>query len=269
MPELPEVETIRRQLQANIVGQTIKSVQVLYSKVVQGIGVKKFEHDLAGKKIKEIGRRGKLILIRLAGDKTLVVHLKMTGRLLLVKKGTAPEKHTGVVFVFKSGKQLFYDDMRRFGFVKIMDEAKLKLGIDFFDQSMGLKKFKELVGSRSGSQIKPLLMDQSLIAGIGNIYAQEACFAAKVNPLRKVSSLSDKELGGLYKGLSVVMKSAIKAGGSSVDAGYRDAFSRQGRFSSFLKVYGRAGKACLRCKAKLVKKSIGGRGTVFCGKCQK
>lgn len=285
MPELPEVETIRRQLQSQIVGRTIKAVEVLYLKVVHGMSVADFVRALKGRKVREVGRQGKLILIRLAGDETLVVHLKMTGQLLLTKQEAEPperqgpglpiSKSTEVIFNFTDRTVLLYDDLRRFGFMKIVPTTKeaefvqkQKLGIDFFDKLLTAQKFRELICSRGRLQIKPLLMDQSLISGIGNIYAQEACFAARVHPLRKANTLSDAEISALYKALYTIMKKAIKDRGASVDD-YVDAFGRQGNFVPRLKVYGREGKSCLRCKTKLAKKSIGGRGTVFCPKCQR
>ncbi|MBI4135386.1 bifunctional DNA-formamidopyrimidine glycosylase/DNA-(apurinic or apyrimidinic site) lyase [Candidatus Uhrbacteria bacterium] len=287
MPELPEVETIRRQLQKSIVGKTIKSADVLYTKVVHGLSTVNFARVLRGREVKEVGRQGKLILIRLIGDETLVVHLKMTGRLLLQSarhpeprrdgrgEGSHTTKSTEVIFTFTDGSALHYDDLRRFGYMKVVptaEEAKVvqkeKLGIDFFDRALTVQKFKELIRSRGGSQIKPLLLDQSLIAGVGNIYAQEACFVARVNPLRKAGDLDDKKLRALYNALRVVMLSAIKHGGTSSDD-YRDAFGKMGKFAPRLKVYGRQGQPCPRCKTKLQKKSIGGRGTVFCSKCQK
>ena len=298
MPELPEVETIRRQLQGKIAGKTLQSVQVLYPKVVHGLSVSAFIRALEHKKIKEVGRQGKLILIRLDGNETLVTHLKMTGRLLLTppphsstiqgeegKRSPSPRvgegggegvtKSTEVVFTFTNGTALRYDDLRRFGYMKVVptsEEAKFvqkeALGIDFFDQAMTFENFRDLIRSRGGSQIKPLLLDQSLIAGIGNIYAQEGCFLARIHPLRKAGDLSEKELRALYQALGNIMRSAIKYGGTSSDD-YRDAFGQMGKFATRLKVYGREGKPCLRCKTKLTKKFIGGRGTVFCQTCQR
>ncbi|MBI2551850.1 bifunctional DNA-formamidopyrimidine glycosylase/DNA-(apurinic or apyrimidinic site) lyase [Candidatus Uhrbacteria bacterium] len=308
MPELPEVETIRRQLQKNMVGKTIKVVEVQYPKVVHGMSTADFVRAMHGRKVREVGRQGKLILIRLEGNETLVVHLKMTGRLLL-QSARHPEprrdsrgegslyhgmskrlprslrslamtdysvnKSTEVIFTFTNGSILRYDDLRRFGYMKVVptsEEAKVvqkeQLGIDFFDRVLTVQKFKELIRARGGSQIKPLLLDQSLIAGVGNIYAQEACFMAKIHPLRKVSSLNDAELNALYRALQTIMKKAIVYGGTTADD-YRDAYGKEGKFAVHLKVYGRQGKPCLRCKGKLIKSSIGGRGTVFCPKCQK
>ncbi len=271
MPELPEVETVRRQLQKSIAGKTIKSVKVVYPKVVHGMSVPIFVRVLNGRKIKEIGRQGKLVLMRLSGDETLVVHLKMTGRLLL---GGSVTKSTEVILTFTDRSTLHYDDVRRFGYMKLTPTAqeanvvqKEKLGVDFFDRALTAHKFKELIRSRSGSQIKPLLLDQSLIAGVGNIYAQEACFMARIHPLRKAGDLADKELTALYRALRQIMTRAIKHGGTSADD-YRDAFGKEGKFAPHLKVYGREGEPCRRCKTKLLKKNIGGRGTVICPKCQ-
>ena len=304
MPELPEVETIRRQLQRNIVGKKIMRVEVLYPKVVHGMSTADFVRALKGRKVRGVGRQGKLILIRLSGKETLVVHLKMTGRLILMHpsphpspppeagrrgrgglstssrplgegQGEGANESTEVIFTLSGGMILRYDDLRRFGYMKVVPTSaeskfvqKERLGIDFFSSTLTVHKFKELMRSRGGSQIKPLLLDQALVAGIGNIYAQEACFMARIDPLRKVADLTDEDLAGLYRALSTTMKSAIKYGGTSADD-YRDAFGKEGKFAPRLKVYGREGKPCVRCKIKLIKKSIGGRGTVFCPKCQK
>lgn len=275
MPELPEVETIRKQLAGSIVRKKIARVTVRYPKVVHGMLPDAFERTLRGKAIVGIGRQGKLIFVRIAGGKTLVVHLKMTGRLLLVKYDAQPNKSTEVVFVFGDGTGLHYDDLRRFGYMKILPSAeegrvvqKEQLGLDFFDRAMTAKKFRELVRSRNGSQIKPLLMDQSLIAGIGNIYAQEACFAAKIHPERKVSTLADRELDALFRALGRIMRTAITHRGSS-NVDYLDAFGKKGTFAPLQKVYDRVGEPCVRCKVKLVKKTVGGRGTTFCPNCQK
>lgn len=274
MPELPEVETIRRQLSRKIIGKTIKSVKVRYSKVVRKTSASAFRRFLVGQKIKNLGRHGKLLFIRLANSKTIVIHLKLAGRLLIEKKDTAPRKLTEVVFGFKNF-QMFYDDLRRFGWMKIIstsDEAgfleKEKLGPDFFSRGMNLKKFKEILGKRGKSKIKPTLMDQSLIAGIGNIYAQEACFTAGLHPERKISTLSKGEFSKLYNALARVMKRAVGLHGASTDA-YIDAFGKKGSFVPLLKVYGREGEPCLRCKIKLKKQILAGRGTVWCSGCQK
>lgn len=275
MPELPEVETIRRQLRSRIRGKTIMRIEVRYPKVVHGLDAKEFERSLRGKNIVDIGRQGKLILIRLAGGKTLVVHLKMTGRLLLVKADAQPNKSTEVVCVFRDGSRMHYDDTRRFGYLKLVptiDESRFvqkgTLGIDFFARALTSSKFAALIRSRGGSQIKPLLMDQSLISGIGNIYAQEACFAAKVHPERKVSALTDRELDALFRALGRIMRAAIVHRGSS-NVDYVDAFGKKGTFVSLQRVYDRVGEPCVRCKVKLVKKAVGGRGTTFCPTCQK
>jgi len=278
MPELPEVETIRRQLQSRIVGKTIKKVQVLYPKLVRDLSGADFIARLKGKRIGDVLRQGKLILIRLNGKETLVMHLKMTGRLLLTQSASfvkSPSSHLEAIFTFSDGSQMFYADLRRFGYMKILptqDEAVLvekeSLGIDFFDERLTLPEFTRLIRSRGKSQIKPLLMDQTLISGIGNIYAQEACFAAKIYPLRKAETLRDAEIEDLYNALHEILNKAIQKRGSSSDA-YVDAFGQQGEFVPYLKIYGREGKPCPRCKTKLQKKNIGGRGTVFCAKCQK
>jgi len=209
----------------------------------------------------------------------------MTGQLIYQKKNkiTAgghgeldnkklPNKFSHIIFTFSDNSQLFFNDMRQFGYMKIVDEKELdkilnQFGIEPLDKDFNLKTFKKVLQNRK-TNIKQLLLNQKLIAGIGNIYADEICFYAKVKPSRKVLTLNEAEIKKLYQGSKQILKTAIKKRGTTFN-NYRDADGKQGSFVSFLKVYGRAGELCKRCKNGKIKKiKQGGRGTHYCPDCQ-
>lgn len=273
MPELPEVETIKRQLERKIKGKKITDIEVRFSGSLKEISAGNFRKSVKGEKIKKVGRRAKLILITLPNN-TLVIHLKMTGRLLFVSKKTEPTKHTHIIFNLGTAGKLFFEDYRKFGFIKIIPTEKLntffvqqKFGPEPLEKSFTFKVFKELLAKKKKLKIKPLLMDQTLIAGIGNIYAAESCFCAEILPTRIAGSLKYSEIKKLYNCLQKILRAAITKHGSSVDA-YRDILGKEGQYEKFLKVYGRDGKKCLRCGAKIKKIKLTGRGTEYCPKCQ-
>jgi formamidopyrimidine-DNA glycosylase len=314
MPELPEVETIRRQLKEEIQGTTIKDVVVRNAKPLN-VPPEKFIHIVRNAKIKEVGRRAKLLLLYLsppslsfptpAGyireSSVLLFHLKMTGRMLLVKKGAEPTKHTHIVFKLsgtpssaspskrgrkgEGGYDLFFEDYRRFGFVKLLEEKNLEkylagegYGPEPLSKNFSYKIMKACLSARKNKKIKQMLMEQSCVAGIGNIYAAEICFYAGAHPERKISELTDEEFKKIYEGTKKILKAAIANRGTSADA-YLDAYGKQGTFALKLKVYNREGKKCLRlvasakgrvrCGGTVKKIKSAGRGTYFCPKCQK
>lgn len=272
MPELPEVETIKLQLSRIIKAKTIKKVEVRLPKMVRGASLEEFEKKVAGAKVKDIKRRAKLLIIELSNGYSLVIHLKLTGQLIYNQE---PQKHSHLIYHFTDGSVLLHNDMRQFGYVKLVKTSqfsklfqKEKFGPEPLEKSFTLEKFKELLSKKKRSRTKPLLMDQTFVAGVGNVYAQEACFFAKIKPTRTVGSLTDKEIKNLYDGLKKILRESIKHKGSSVDT-YVDIKGKQGGYLSFLKVYRREGKKCLRCGAKIKSIRLGGRGTCFCPKCQK
>lgn len=275
MPELPEVETIRRQLIESVKGKKIKTVQVIYPKAVRLIKMNRFLVGLKNSKIIGVGRRAKLLLIHLSNKNTLIVHLKMTGRLLLKKDKDLPNKSTEVIFDLSGQRRLFYDDLRRFGYMKLVPTKELKkhfeknekYGPEVLEHSFTPAVFKTLLSKKTRSKIKPLLLDQKFIAGVGNIYAQEACYCAKIMPTRSAGSLSGGEINKLHGCLRKVLLKALECRGSSVDD-YLDLYGRKGEHVVHLNVYGREGKNCPRCGAEIIKKTIGGRGTSYCPKCQ-
>jgi len=285
MPELPEVETIRRDLSRKIIGKKIKNVVVKKPRLIKS-STKKFVGALKNNVIKKIDRRGKLLIVHLGKDGFLLIHLKMTGQ-LIYKKGAKivggghgelegkklPGKHTHIIFEFSDKSKLFFNDLRQFGYMKIVDKKELKeiltgFGVEPLNCDFTLNKFREILKNKKTS-IKQLLMNQKFIAGIGNIYADETCFLAKIKPTRKVATLTGNEIKSLFNSIKKVLKLAIKKRGTTFN-NYRDADGNQGNFVKFLKVYGRQGELCKRCKnGKITKIKSGGRGTHYCSYCQK
>lgn len=286
MPELPEVETIRRGLRRKIVGKEIKAVTVKKSRLVKGV-TKKFISTLKGNAIRDISRRGKLLIFKLSKSKQfLLIHLKLTGQ-LVYQKGRQivggghgeledeklPGKHTHIIFDFADGSRLFFNDLRQFGYMKLVDEKGLKkvlaeFGVEPLDKDFTFGKFRDIIDKRKVA-VKQVLMNQKLIAGLGNIYADEVCFYAKVRPNRKASSLSNKEIKELYQGCKKILKQAIAKRGTTFN-NYRDADGNIGGFRKILKIYHRQGQKCKRCKKGIIKKiRIAGRGTHFCPVCQR
>lgn len=289
MPELPEVETIRRDLEKKISTKKIKDIKILATKSVHN-KTTEFLKALVGNNFSHIERRGKLLMFAL--DKAnkygyMLVHLRMTGQLIYRHKKqmlvgghsqtamdtNVPNKFTRVVFTFYDGGQLFFNDLRRFGYLKLVSkEEKEKIvtnnfGIEPLTPDYTLESFEKLFEKRK-TNIKALLLNQKLISGIGNIYADEACFSATILPTRKVNSLSLLEIKKLYKSVEDILKIAIENRGTTFN-NYVDSDGRTGSHINFLKVYGRDGEKCKRCKIIILKIKHAGRGTHFCGNCQK
>ncbi len=279
MPELPEVETVVRGLRKTVLDKTIAKVIVdapVKSIVVsESFKSKSFEAILKNKTIKQINRRGKNILIELSGDLTLWVHLKMTGHFYYKDVSTEKEKHDLITFQFKkpdSNFKLIFNDYRRFGRNRlyysneVMEQKGLKeLGPEPLEISSD--DFVTIVQSKN-RMIKPALLDQSLIAGIGNIYADEALYASRIHPKRLFSSLSKKKLVELHEHIQRILSMAIDNMGSSVDT-YTGVNGETGKFQNYLKAYGNEGGACERCNKIIVREKIGSRSAHYCPKCQK
>jgi len=242
MPELPEVETIRRQLTAKIIGKTLE-----------------------GKKIVKVRRRAKVLLVDFARGGSLAFHLKLTGQLIF---NGQPSRATRKVFNFDDGSRLIFNDARKFGWVKKLKDTKFleeKFGPEALDIKLGT--FTARLARRPNAKIKPLLMDQKFIAGIGNIYSDEILFAAKVHPARRVKTLSRREVKNIFQNIKKILKKAIEHHGSSVKS-YVDACGRRGDFVKYHKVYQREGEKCGRCGGVIKRIKIGGRSAHFCGQCQ-
>lgn len=272
MPELPEVETIRKQLLARIKGKKIKSVEVKLARMIN-VPAAKFKKIVVGKSIRDIRRRAKILIIDLSGGWSIVVHLKMTGQLIYDGKEGIGKPH--IIYTFSGGHELKHYDFRLFGYAKLIktDEveknlAKNKFGPEILNKNFTLGKFRELLKKKPNVKIKPLLMDQTFIAGVGNIYAQEACFCAEILPTRIVSTLTAAEIKNLYFCLRKILAAAIRRHGTSVDS-YVDALGKKGSYVPFLKVYGRGGEPCFGCEGKVKTIKLAGRGTSFCPSCQK
>jgi len=266
MPELPEVETIKRELEAVILDKRITAVIVNNARVIREPKKEKFVANLKNVAIKKIIRKGKLLIFELSSGKFLTIHLKMTGQLIYPGDG----KTSRVSFGFSDDTILDFNDSRIFGELRIVDDwQKLKfikeLGPEPFD--IDAEKFKEMLASKK-TKIKVLIMDQKFISGIGNLYANEALFRARIHPERPANHLSDKEKELLFKGIKNTLSEAIQYKGSSVDQ-YVQVSGRPGEYVKYHKVYDREGEKCFRCKGRIKRISLGGRGTYFCPSCQK
>ena len=266
MPELPEVETIKRELEKAVLGKKIIDVCVHQGAVIREPGIDKFKKELIGAGIKRILRKAKLLILELSNGKALAIHLKMTGQLVYPGDG----KKSRVTFKLSDGKAMDFNDQRLFAELRLVDDWRdLKfikgLGPEPFE--ITLEKFKEMLDKKK-TKIKPLLMDQSFIAGVGNLYAAEALFRARIHPARSAASLSDKEKKALFKEIKETLLEAIKYKGSSVDQ-YVQLSGGPGDYVRYHKVYDRAGKPCLVCKTPIQRIALGGRGSYFCPKCQR
>ncbi|MCK5122995.1 MAG: bifunctional DNA-formamidopyrimidine glycosylase/DNA-(apurinic or apyrimidinic site) lyase [Candidatus Pacebacteria bacterium] len=300
MPELPEVETIKNDLKQKILNKKIKKVDLRLKKIVKS-SKKEFVLVLEKSKFKNIERRGKLLIFSVETrqclvptTKYLLIHLRMTGQLIYQKNqeiiagghseggrdeamprlyDDLPNKHTHFVFYFSDKSQLFFNDLRRFGVVKIVNEKELENVLNSFgeeplEKSFSLKVFQDIIKNKKGN-IKAFLLNQKYIAGIGNIYADEILFEAKVLPSRKIDSLKVVEIKNIYQAIKKILKKAIKYRGTTFN-NYIDANGKRGNFTKFLKVYKREKKKCLRCKkGVIIKTKIAGRGTRYCDGCQK
>jgi len=273
MPELPEVETIKRDLEDKVRGKRVKKVMIKNEKCVREPLPGEFIKRVEGRVFKEIQRRGKFLLIRLDSLDTLVIHLKLTGRLIYSKQGEMID-YARLMFIFDDRSQLVFADIRGFGSIWLIPDQEFhripslnNLGLEPLEDDFTMEKFGNILRKKRG-KIKPLLMDQSLIAGIGNVYSQEALFLAGINPERSPSGLLDEEIRSLYNNLKQILQEAIRHRGSSVDT-YVDLEGEKGSYEEHLNVYGRKGQSCPRCGATIKRINLAGRGTYFCPKCQK
>lgn len=285
MPELPEVETIARGLRKVIVGKRIKEVKAIFPGIVRQ-NFNLFKKAIIQKRIKGVRRRGKYLLIDLSGGKTILAHLGMTGNFLFIRSADLPhkpsgrpwseselyDKHDHLIFRFYgSDKQLRYNDLRKFGKIKVFNTAKertipelKKLGPEALE--IKFSEFIEIFRRRKG-KIKSALLNQQIIAGLGNIYADESLFEAKIHPEQKADKLSPKKLKRLHQAIQKILKKAIKAGGSSID-NYLKVNGKLGQFQLQHKAYGREGEPCGECGAKIKRIKINQRSSYFCPRCQ-
>lgn len=299
MPELPEVETIRRDLSRYLLNRKITSVNILSSKIASP-AAKTFQTRLAGQRIKEIARRGKLLIFRFSSSEIiLLIHLKMTGQLIYLDKanmiagghslkpqaavspdnfetsvgGELPNKYTRAVIEFEKGGHLFFNDLRKFGYLKLVSEKELEkllrnnYGPEPLTSDFSLAAFEKILESKA-TKIKALLLNQKMISGLGNIYVDESLWSARIDPRRPAGSLKAAETKKLWTAIQRILKLAIENRGTTFN-NYVDSQGKKGNYSRFLKVYGRKGEKCPNCQRPIVKAKVAGRGTHYCAYCQK
>ncbi|WP_159881571.1 DNA-formamidopyrimidine glycosylase [Paenibacillus puerhi] len=274
MPELPEVETVRRTLQQLVVGKTVERVAVLLPRIIQRPDdIQMFAALLEGETIRSVERRGKFL--RLMFDHyTLVSHLRMEGRYGVYQSGEPVELHTHVIFYFTDGSELRYKDVRQFGTMHIFDKDQdlnekplVKLGLEPLDEAFTLQAFRDRLGKRT-TKIKPLLLNQEYIVGIGNIYVDESLYLAGIHPEREANTLTAKEWAKLHEAIVSTLRDAVAVGGSSIKS-YVNGQGEMGMFQHQLRMYGRKGEPCHTCGGPIEKTVVAGRGTHFCPHCQK
>jgi formamidopyrimidine-DNA glycosylase len=273
MPELPEVETVRRTLQQLIVGKQIQKVTVRLARIIQYPEPEPFSHALVGQTFREVGRRGKFLRFIL-DDLALISHLRMEGRYGVYDSTEPLESHTHVIFHFEDGTELRYKDVRQFGTMHLFQLGSeleraplLKLGVEPLDAEFTFTVFKKLITNRS-TKIKPLLLNQEHIVGIGNIYVDESLFRARIHPERTANSLSGAELKRLHGAIVDILTQAVEAGGSSIKS-YVNGQGEMGMFQQQLHIYGRKDEPCSACGRPIEKIVVAGRGTHYCTRCQK
>jgi len=270
MPELPEVETIVQQLRAQgLEGQTICSVDVHWAPIIAPLSDKQFKHQLCNVSITQVGRNGKWMIFSLDSNQTLLVHLRMAGSFSF-----SPSLYDRIVLHLSDKRSLYYRDTRKFGRWKLVDhpeEILDKLGPDALTSHFSHSYFRTALSSRK-RKIKALILDQSCVAGLGNIYADEALWEAKIHPCHPANTLTDSQIKALFHAIKKVLKLGVKNRGTSLGDGktnYRDLDGISGNNRGAVKAYGRAGQHCNRCQTPLEKITVAQRGTTFCSHCQK
>ncbi len=281
MPELPEVETIKLGLQKRIVGLKITKIQINSSKTFIGK-----PNKVEGQKVLKVWRRAKILGIDL--DKIILLfHLKMSGQLVWIGDSrfigghptqdmtqSMPNKHTRVIFSFSGGSHLYFNDQRKFGWVRVIDSQQAtgnsmfaKLGPEPLEKGFTWQILKSNLLNHKSQPVKVAIMDQSVVSGVGNIYANEACFNAKIDPRKRIKELTDKEFKSLYQGAVKSLQDGIKYGGST-KTHFVDAEGHKGYFLDYAYCYGRDKHSCKKCGTEILKIQLAGRGTYFCPACQ-
>jgi len=299
MPELPEVETTVRDLQKKVRGRTFIDTWTDFEKIIKKPkNFQDFKKEIKNKRIKNVRRRAKFILFDLSGDKTLLIHQKLTGHLLLGKWKKKGNRWTSsfpllsdrinsyihLLFTLDNEEMIGLSDLRKFAKVELWDSRKLSeseemksLGPEPLEKEFTFKKFTEILKNKKAAggeprprrgKIKQVLMDQKVIAGIGNIYSDEILFEARVNPFQLVFQLNPEELKKIYKAIIKILKIGIKSKGESI-SDWRTVEGKKGLFDNYRRVYQREGEKCSRCKSMILRRKIGGRSAHFCPKCQK
>lgn len=271
MPELPEVETVVRGLGPSLIGRTISNVEVDWARSVVDLDPEDFSRRLTGRQVLDVERRGKWIVILLAGGGALLVHLRMSGQLIWDSCIAPDDPHVRARFTLDNGDELCFSDTRKFGRLWLVDDAASALsdlGPEPLSDDFTLDQLAEMLARRKG-RVKSLLMNQRFIAGLGNIYADESLWRAGVHPLRAANSLSRTEARKLYYAIRGLLSDALASGGTTLrDARYVASDGRAGEFAQELAAYGRAGEPCPRCGEAIVRTRVGQRSTHFCPRCQ-
>ncbi|MEE8389946.1 MAG: bifunctional DNA-formamidopyrimidine glycosylase/DNA-(apurinic or apyrimidinic site) lyase [Anaerolineae bacterium] len=271
MPELPEVETVARGLRASLIGRTVVGVEVRWARSVVPPDPAAFARRLTGQTVTGVGRRGKWVVIALGGGSTLLVHLRMSGRLILASGKSPDDRHLRVLFSLDGERWLCFFDQRKFGrLVLTSDPQKVlgDLGPEPLADDFTAARLEEMLAHRRG-RVKPLLLNQRFLAGLGNIYADEALWRAGVHPLRRADTLTSVEVRRLYQAICSVLRTAIDSGGTTLaDLAYQQPDGRSGEFGDLLAVYGRAGQPCPRCGRGIERITVAQRGTHYCPHCQ-
>jgi formamidopyrimidine-DNA glycosylase len=272
MPELPEVETIVRDLRPKLVGRTITGVSHAdWPNTVAPLDPAVFRATVVGETILEVTRRAKYILLQLSSDRVLAVHLRMTGALTYVPTPQPAGKTTRLIFKLDNGAELHFTDARKFGKVRLLSPDEVpafldSLGPEPLPDDFTLDRFRGLLAGRR-AQLKPLLLNQRVLAGLGNIYADEALFLARIHPQRLASSLTEEETARLYHAIRQVLTQGIANRGTTI-SDYRDASGEKGNNQEALNAYGQRDQPCPRCGTPIVRLVVGGRGTHICPQCQ-
>ena len=287
MPELPEVETVRRGLSLLIVGKEVRSETHDWPKGFPNTP-EDVQEFLVGATVTAVRRRAKVLLIDLSSGYTVVTHLKMTGQLVFRGDevfgaghpnesliGPLPDRSTRVAIEFTDGSKLFFNDQRKFGWMKLYPTVEVenidfmkKVGPEPLEDEFTPSQFRDRFRRRARTSIKAALLDQTVVAGVGNIYADESLWGARIDPRRLVADVTEPEFGLLFHELRAVMNLAIEKGGST-DKNYVNAEGKRGSYMDFARVFRREGQACPRCGATIEKIKHAGRGTHFCGQCQR
>ena len=274
MPELPEVQTVVNNLNAlDIIGAVITRARVHWPKTVSGMNPEKFCRQIKNRVVRSISRRGKYIVIHLSGGWCLLIHLRMSGRLNWVKQGAIRDKHEHLILLLDDGNELRFHDTRKFGrftLSRTPERILDKIGIEPLDDAFSRSRFVEMLRSRK-RQIKPLLLDQTFVAGLGNIYVDEALWKARIHPRRISDTLSNREMIDLHRAIPAVLERGLRNMGTTLGTGEGNFYSvgsRRGRNADELKVFRRTGEACPNCSTAIQRIIVGQRSSHICPGCQ-
>ncbi|REC31840.1 DNA-formamidopyrimidine glycosylase [Enterococcus pseudoavium] len=273
MPELPEVETVRKGLVSLVKGKIIAKVEVYWPRIVESPEVERFQQQLVGETLETVDRRGKYLIFHFTHYE-LVSHLRMEGKYEFFKEATPLDKHSHIRFIFTDGSELIYHDVRKFGRMALLKKGTaknykglLQLGPEPTEETFDLTDFK-LQLKKSATMIKPLLLNQKVVAGLGNIYVDEVLWLAKIHPEQPANTLSSQRVRKLREAIIVVIEKAKAAGGTTIRT-YLNALGEAGHFQQELQVYDQTGKPCPRCGTPIIKIKVAQRGTHLCPHCQK